>query len=91
MKAVIGLGPYAGVLLPQLADISRIARGNHQVQRALQRVAVRAEFVHTGRLRRADLGADLPTLAAFLEHIRFASPDFLASVGEWPVGGNRDS
>ncbi|MGO4735825.1 hypothetical protein AB4099_04725 [Bosea sp. 2KB_26] len=90
VAALIGLSPYRAVLLPLLTDITRIARANRQIGTALAAVEQRADFAQTGRLRRADLGPDRTALFGFLEYIRFASPDFLRSVGEWPVGGLRD-
>jgi hypothetical protein len=90
VAALIGLSPYRAVLLPLLADITRIARANRQIGAALLAVEARSDFTHTGRLRRADLGPERTALLGFLEYIRFASPDFLRSVGEWPVGGMRE-
>lgn len=90
VAALIALSPYRAVLLPLLTDITRIARANRQIGAALAAVERRADFAHTGRLRRADLGPERTALFGFLEYIRFASPDFLRSVGEWPVGGMRD-
>lgn len=90
VTALIGLSPYRAVLLPLRSDIARIARANRQIGTALAAVELRADFAHTGRLRRADLGPERTALLGFLEYIRFASPDFLRSVGEWPVGGMRD-
>lgn len=90
VAALIELSPYRSVLRPLLNDISRIGRANRQISAALTIVELRADFAHTGRLRRADLGPERTALLGFLEYIRFASPDFLRSVGEWPVGGMRD-
>lgn len=90
VAALIELSPYRAVLLPLLADITRIARANRQIGAALAAVELRADFARTERLRRADLGPDRTALFDFLEYIRFASPDFLRSVGEWPVGGMRE-
>lgn len=87
--AVIALGPYRKVLGPLCDDIARIAQTNHQIRAALHVVAVRSDFTRTGTLRRADLGPQAKVLNMFLEYIRFASPDFLRSVGEWPTGGVR--
>ncbi|MDU0342895.1 hypothetical protein [Bosea rubneri] len=90
VAALIALSPYRVVLMPMLADITRIGRANRQISAALAAVELRADFAHTGRLRRSDLGPERTALLGFLEYIRFASPDFLRSVGEWPVGGMRD-
>lgn len=89
VAALIALSPYRAVLAPMTADIARVAQANHQIRAALRAVEARSAFARTGRLRRADLGPDRETLWAFLEHVRFASPAFLRSVGEWPVGGAR--
>lgn len=89
VAALIALSPYRAVLQPLLPDIARIARGNRQIRTALAAVEQRADFSRTQRLRRADLGPDKGTLFTFLEYIRFASPDFLGSVGEWPMGAMR--
>lgn len=89
IRAIIGFGPYQAALMPLVNDIARIAHDNQQVRLALQTVSARADFQHSGLLKRADLAEEASTLFAFLEHIRFASPGFLDSVGEWPVGGKR--
>jgi hypothetical protein len=90
VAALIELSPYRAVLQPLQSDIARIARANRQIGAALGVVEQRADFARTGRLRRGDLGPERTALLGFLEYIRFASPDFLRSVGEWPVGGMRE-
>ena len=87
--ALIALGPYSKILMPLCDDIARIAQANHQMRAALDAVAKRSGFSRTGRLRKADLGPQAGELRMFLEYIRFASPDFLRSVGAWPTGGMR--
>lgn len=89
MNFIIKLSPYEVSLLPLAADIARIANDNHQIHCALQAISTRSEFRRSGKLRRSDLGAEASSLFAFLEHIHYASPDFLNSVGEWPVGEPR--
>ncbi|KAB0266799.1 hypothetical protein [Microvirga brassicacearum] len=89
MRAIIAFGPYRAVLIPLCDEIARIGLGNRQIHAALHTVAERSGFAATGRLRRADLGPEAAPLRAFLEHIRFASPAFLRSVGEWPLGEAR--
>jgi SP family galactose:H+ symporter-like MFS transporter len=86
VAALIELSPYRAALRPLEADIARIARANRQIGAALAAIEARTDFGRTGRLRRADLGPECTALLGFLEYIRFASPDFLRSVGEWPVG-----
>jgi SP family galactose:H+ symporter-like MFS transporter len=89
MASVIRLGPYAAELLPLTPDIGRIAHGNHQIRTALRLVAQRAGAGQEDLVRREHLATEKTTLVAFIEHIRFASPRFLESVGEWPPGGSR--
>lgn len=89
LGAVVALGPYRKVLTPLCDDIARIAQANHQIRAALHVVAARSDFARTGKLRKADLGPQAKVLNMFLEYIRFSSPDFLRSVGEWPTGGVR--
>jgi hypothetical protein len=86
VSAFIGLSPYRKAIAPLLGDITRIALANRQVGEALATVERRADFRRTGRLDLAGLGNEKAVILAFLEHIRFASPDFLRSVGEWPLG-----
>ena len=87
--AVIELSPYRKVLMPLCDDIVRVAQNNRQISAALHVIAERSGFREKGRLRRADLGPQAAVVSMFLEYIRFASPDFLRSVGEWPTGGVR--
>lgn len=89
LQAIIGFSPYRRVLAPLQADITRIALANRQISSALAAVVGRTGFTAGASLRRADLEPEARTFAAFLEHIHFASPPFLKSVGEWPVGGRR--
>lgn len=89
LRAIIGFSPYRRVLAPLEADITRIALANRQVSSALAAVIERSGFTAGASLRRGDLGPEARIFAAFLEHIHFASPPFLKSVGEWPVGGRR--
>ncbi|UHL65490.1 sugar porter family MFS transporter [Paralcaligenes sp. KSB-10] len=89
IRALISLGPYQSVLMPLADQVTRIALENHQVRGALQSVSIRTNFENTGRLSATDLGSEAATLKAFLEHVRFASPAFLESVGELPAGGKR--
>jgi hypothetical protein len=90
LGAVLGFSPYRKALAPLLGEIARVALANRQVRAALAAVEQRADFRRTGRLSRADLGAQKAVLLAFLENVHFASPDFLRSVGEWPLGEIRD-
>ncbi|QCI67848.1 hypothetical protein [Phreatobacter stygius] len=89
LEAIIALSPYRRVLAPLQVDITRIALANRQISGALAAVIGRSGFTAGATLRRRDLGPEARTFAAFLDHIHFASPPFLKSVGEWPVGGRR--
>jgi sugar porter (SP) family MFS transporter len=89
VDALIVLSPYRSSLQPMAADIARIARDNRQIRAALHVVSVRCDFGRSGRLRRADLGAEADALLSFLDHIYYASPKFLGSVKEWPLGEKR--
>lgn len=86
---IVALSPYRRVLGPLQADITRIALANRQISDALAAVVRRSSFTAGASFRRQDLGPEARIFAAFLEHIHFASPSFLRSVGEWPVGGHR--
>ncbi|MFG1295114.1 hypothetical protein [Xanthobacter variabilis] len=88
MAALVELSPYRRPLRPLLGDLTRIALANHQLHAALEGLSTRLP-AGGAKLTRADLGADAPLFADFLEYMRFASPAFLASVGEWPIGGAR--
>jgi hypothetical protein len=89
VDALILLSPYRASLQPMAADVARIAHDNRQIHAALHVVSVRCDFEHSGRLSRADLGAEADALFSFLDHIYYASPKFLGSVKEWPLGEKR--
>lgn len=78
VAALIELSPYRRGLRPIVAETTRAALVCDQVRAALGRVAARAGSGPPGR---AALGADRALLLGFLEHVYFASPAFLASVG----------
>lgn len=86
VAALVARSPYRKGLTPLIDDIVRIGLANRQVSAALAAVAARSRVATTGAVTKAELGAEGATLNTFLEHIYFASPGFLASVGEWPVG-----
>lgn len=79
MRALIGMSPYRQDLLPMAAQVAALAYDNHQVRVALHAVWLR---VGQGAPNRRALGAEARVLTMFLEHVRYASPAFLASVGE---------
>lgn len=82
LAAVLAHSPYRKVLTPMIAQISPLAYDNHQIRVALHAIWTRAKFAQTGVLSRSHLGPQQKTLSMFLEHIRYASPDFLTSIGE---------
>lgn len=79
VHALVDLSPYRGDLQPLLPRISALAYENHQIRVALhivwQRAGARTPDRHA-------FGTQRQVLDAFLEHIRYASPAFLTSVGE---------
>ncbi|WP_322997146.1 sugar porter family MFS transporter [Castellaniella sp.] len=82
IHALIQLSPYRQDLQPLADKITLLAYDNHQV-----RVALYALWQRQGAAvgsHRA-LGAQKTVLMMFLEHIRYASPVFLTSVGEGPA------
>ncbi|MDQ0317623.1 hypothetical protein [Amorphus orientalis] len=91
LAALVARSPYRAGLEPMMDDIVRIALANTQLREALARVASRSGVATTGRVTNAELGSDRKLLAVYLEHVFFASPGFLASVGEWPVGRMPDA
>lgn len=85
IASVIRLSPYQQALLPMSGHIASVAYQNRQVRTALRELHARVVQKNspTGTaLSKADLGSQRSILFTFLEHVRFASPDFLASVGE---------
>lgn len=87
LGALVRASAYRAALAPILADVERVALLNLQVRGALEALAVRPGFAPAGLLRRAC--AEERTVKAFLEYVAFASPGFLSSVGEWPLGQKR--
>lgn len=82
LRAMIASSPYRDYLSPIEDDVVRVSFLNHQIRAAL--LAASAAGVRASRfsLRR---GADEKRILSFLEYVAFASPGFLASVGEWPL------
>ena len=89
IQSLIKLSPYADALTDLHERISFVAHNNVQVQVALREVHARVGSAHASRLRLHDLGPERRVLMIFLEHIRFASPAFLAEVGE--VSGEKEA
>ncbi len=84
MREIIRLSPYRKGLGPLAEDIVRIALANRQISEALLRAVSRNAASVTGPTRR-QLGPDAALFMSFLEHVYYASPGFLASVGEGPA------
>jgi MFS transporter, SP family, galactose:H+ symporter len=82
VDGLIGLSPYRSDLLPMSKRVASLAYENNQVRIALHAIWVRCDYQKTRRVRRGDLGAQAKLISMFLEHVRYASPAFLASVGE---------
>lgn len=85
VAALIPLSPYRQGLLALSEQIVQVAHDNRQVRTALREVQARrrvGEAVGVPALSHADLGPQRIVLLRFLEHVYFASPVFLASVGE---------
>ncbi len=91
MAAIIAFSPYRKTLVQIEPQIVRIALENRQISEALKRLATAREQrdARTSPLKRAELGSDMRLFLEFLEYIHFASPAFLATVGEWPMEGKR--
>ncbi|MEW5422899.1 hypothetical protein [Amorphus sp. 3PC139-8] len=90
LEAIVARSPYRRGLQPHLVDITRIALANAQLRTALCAIAARSRVATTGVVTKRELGAEGATLHAFLEHVFFASPGFLSTVGEWPIKGAPD-
>lgn len=78
IAALVEMSPYRRGLRPLVAQIAQAAQVCDQVRDAVARIAGRAGG---GAPTRAALGEDRALVMAFLEHIFFASPAFLAGVG----------
>ncbi len=91
MAAIIAFSPYRKALANIEPQIVRIALENRQISAALTRLAAARQQrdVSAAPLKRAELGSDIRLFLEFLEYIHFASPAFLATVGEWPMEGKR--
>lgn len=87
LRALVRASTHSAALTPILADIERVALLNVQIHAALDVLAARPNFAPARLLRRAS--AEERVVRAFLEYIAFASPAFLGSVGEWPLGQQR--
>jgi len=90
VAAIVARSPYRRALTPMIGEITRIALANNQIRAALADVAIRSNFEATRTLGRRDLGPQRATLMSFLEYVYFASPAFLASVGEGPQEGSHN-
>jgi sugar porter (SP) family MFS transporter len=88
--AVIALSPYKTHLQPMARSIARTAHQNCQIDCAARDVVHRCGGRVPPALSGRELGPQKHTLLTYLEHTYFASPAFLKTVGEWPVGGPRE-
>ncbi|MFG1300827.1 hypothetical protein V5F49_13625 [Xanthobacter sp. V3C-3] len=88
VNALLPLDPYRHGLEPLVADLARIAALNVQLNAAFRRIAERSGFPQ-GEVGREHLAEDAEAVHTFFEYVYFASPGFLGSVGEWPLGGAR--
>ncbi len=78
IAALVEMSPYRHGLRPLVAQIAHAAQVCDQVREAVARIAGRAG---NAAPTRSALGEDRALVMAFLEHIFFASPAFLASTG----------
>lgn len=89
ITAVIQLSPYERALMPIYAHIGLVAHQNHQINTALRDLHARLVTQYGAwdahPLSKRTLGPQGPVLFTFLEHVRFASTDFLATVKEAPA------
>lgn len=85
LQRMIAASAYRDLLQPIAADVLRVALLNDQVRTALQGLASQP----ARPARQASRSAEGQIVLAYLEHVAFASPAFLASVGEWPLRGRR--
>lgn len=83
LRTLVARSAYRSLLDPIAADLERIALDNVQVRAALDLLARRPLPARRVWERPSPEEA---TVLAFLEYFAFASPAFLTSVGEWPLG-----
>lgn len=83
LQAFIAKSAYRSMLEPISKEIERVAFENVQIRAALELLARNpappSRFWQRPRAEEA-------VVLSFLEYVAFASPAFLASVGEWPLG-----
>lgn len=78
IAALVEMSPYRRGLRPLVAEITRAAQICDQIREAVTRISERA---NSAAPTRSALGEDRALITAFLEHVFFASPAFLASAG----------
>ncbi|MEP9375363.1 hypothetical protein ABLE91_01520 [Aquabacter sp. CN5-332] len=83
LRARIAKSPYRAMLEPITAEVERVAFGTNQIRAALETLA-RTPAPARSFWQRP--GVEEAAISAFLEYVAFASPAFLTSVGEWPLG-----
>ncbi|MFO7747686.1 MAG: MFS transporter [Orrella sp.] len=85
-SALIKLSPYRSSLEPLSTEIASVAFNNQQIRTSLREIyarqSVQQALAQGKPLSKWMLGSHGTVVFVFLEHIRFASPSFLASVGE---------
>lgn len=85
-SALIKLSPYRSTLEPLSTEIASVAFNNQQIRTSLREIyarqSVQQALAQGKPLSKWMLGSHGTVVFVFLEHIRFASPSFLASVGE---------
>ena len=89
MTSVLRLSPYASSLMPEYAHLGQVAHQNQQINTALRELHARLLMENgtwnASPLSLHALGPQREVLMTFIEHLRFASSGFLASVGEGPA------
>lgn len=83
LRTLVARSAYRAMLEPIATELERIALANGQVRGALEALARRPLPARRFWERPSPEEA---IVLAFLEYAAFASPAFLASVGEWPLG-----
>ncbi|MEW6125235.1 MAG: hypothetical protein AB1698_21730 [Pseudomonadota bacterium] len=83
LRTLVARSAYRAMLEPIAQDVERIALANVQVHGALDVLARRPLPARRFWERPSPEEA---IVLAFLEYVAFASPTFLTSVGEWPLG-----
>ncbi len=89
VRAMVAASSYRRMLSDIEPEIVRVALLNDQIRAALGRLVKEGRVPASPWLRFRRPNADERILISFIEYLAFASPAFLASVGEWPLGARR--